>query len=148
MQVSVFDSQSLLSIDADSIGVVCKSVLDLEKQSCDELNVYFVDEKTICEIHQEFFNDPSPTDCISIEIDGPDQSPRHLGEIFISTKAAIDFAKKNNEETYQELTLYLVHGILHLLGYDDLEETLEQKMRLAEKRQMDYLLSNNLLIKK
>lgn len=148
LDIQVEDTQSVLSIDPASISPIVHSVLELEKASCDEVIIHFIEEAELCAVHKQFFNDPSPTDCISIQVDGPDESPRFLGEVFISPKAAIDYLKENEGELYEELTLYLVHGLLHLLDYDDLEDEDRKKMRLAEKRQMDYLKMNHLLLKK
>ncbi len=119
-----------------------------ENEVCDEIIIHFVEEPEICRIHKHFFNDDSPTDCISIQVDEKEVSPRFLGEIFISPKAAFDYLDQKTEGIYQEVSLYLVHGILHLIGYTDKEESEIKKMRLAEKRQMDYLKESNLLIKK
>ena len=148
MDVVVNNSQALLSICIDSIAPIVEAVLQQESEACDEIIIHFVEEPEICKIHKQFFNDDSATDCISIQVDEKDASPRFLGEIFISPKAALDYLDQKKEDAYQELTLYLVHGILHLIGYTDKENKEIQKMRLAEKRQMDYLKERNLLFKK
>lgn len=147
MDIIIEDTQSLVSIEESSVFHIVQAVLSLEQASCDELNIYFVQEAEICEVHAEFFNDPSPTDCISIQIDDPKDSPCFLGEIFISPKAAQDYIKESQGDLYEEITLYLVHGLLHLLGYDDVEEEERQKMRLAEKRHINYLKEHHLLLK-
>ncbi|MCH9632976.1 MAG: Endoribonuclease YbeY [Chlamydiae bacterium] len=146
MDIQVENLQDLLPINNNSVVDVVKGVLNVENKLCDEVMVYFVDEQTICKVHDDHFNDPSPTDCISIQVDNPGSTPCFLGEIFVSPKAAIDYCKSNKGQIYQELTLYLVHGMLHLLGYDDIENDDEAKMRLAEKKSIDYLLKCNKLI--
>lgn len=146
MEIQVENYQDLLEIDVQTVPQIVHSVLHIENVTCDELMVYFVDESTLCELHQKHFNDPSPTDCISIQVDPPNSKPCFLGEIFISPKAAIDFCKEKKDLVYEEITLYLVHGLLHLIGYDDIESEDRKKMRLAEKKCMDYLLSKKNLI--
>ncbi len=149
MNLQIFDEQEDLSIDPTSILPVVESVLHLEDLHTDELAIYFVSEPAICSLHERYFQDPSSTDCISFPMDGRDEvKPHTLGEIFISPKAAIEFTKSSNHPPYREVTLYVVHGLLHLLGYDDIEEEDEKKMRKAEKMHMDALLANNLIIRK
>jgi len=104
--------------------------------------IHFVDKARISELHKVFFNDPTPTDCISFPIDSPNEkSGAHhtLGEIFICPEVAIEYARPKNKDPYAEITLYLIHGILHLAGYDDLKVEDRKKMRAMEKRCMQYL---------
>lgn len=147
MDLQVQSSQEVCEVDFSSVKPLVQSVLDLESTFCSELNIYFVSEEQICELHQDFFDDPSPTDCISIQVDPPGTPFCLLGEIFISPKAAQAAIESYQTTLQEELSLYLVHGLLHLLGYDDLEDQDRAKMRLAEKRHMDYLKKHSLLLK-
>ena len=107
--------------------------------SCDEITLYFVDEKKIGEIHDQFFQDPSPTDCISFPIDDS-----HLGEIFVCPAVAVAYAAKRSADPFEETLLYIVHGILHLIGYDDLDPKGKREMRKMEKRCMRHLKSRGI----
>ncbi len=93
------------------------------------LSVYFVTEKKIQELHDQFFQDPSPTDCISFPMHAP-----HLGEIFICPSVAVSYAKSHKLDPFQEMILYLIHGILHLIGYDDIDPKDRKIMRRMEKK--------------
>ena len=102
---------------------------------CEQIAVFFVTSKELCRLHDEFFDDPSPTDCITFPIDlDPETPDRYLGDIFISPEAALAYPKP-----YEELTLYLVHGLLHLIGYDDMTPAEKKKMRRKEKSCMHRL---------
>lgn len=109
-------------------------VLEHEKVRCDEISVFFVDSQTIAELHGRFFNDPTSTDCITFPIDEIDdgESYRILGEIFVCPKTALDFALRKHKDPFEEVTLYVVHGLLHLLGYDDIEPKARARMRRKE----------------
>ena len=77
------------------------------------VEISVVDDEVICDVHDRFLNDPTPTDVITFPHgDG-------LGEILVS----IDTAKRQAEELHiaplQELFRYMVHGLLHLHGYLD-----------------------------
>lgn len=111
-------------------------VLDFEKAVYQEVSLYFVSAKQISALHQEFFKDPTPTDCISFPIDS-----KMLGEIFVCPRVAIQYAKKAQIDPYQEVALYVIHGLLHLLGYDDLTAPERRIMRKKEKKCMDQCIA-------
>ncbi|MEZ5314806.1 MAG: rRNA maturation RNase YbeY [Chlamydiales bacterium] len=151
MKVFVFDEQSDLSIDPDSVQPIVSQVLVKEKYSTDEVSVHFVTTKMIVELHKKFFRDPSPTDCISFPIDQHQFLGSHvLGEIFICPRTGIEYILKKNSKDqnyYHEITLYLVHGLLHLIGYNDIGEHDRAKMRKAEQKLMTFLIRNQILLK-
>lgn len=151
MEVFVSNKQDFLSIAEKSVSDVAAEVLQLENQMCDELSIYFVTREGISRLHQQYFNDPSPTDCISFPMDDQSESGyKVLGDIFICPETAKEFLAQSNEPTqiaiYQETTLYLVHGLLHLLGYDDINDRDRQDMRNAEQRIMSHLTLRNLFL--
>jgi probable rRNA maturation factor len=74
-----------------------------------EVSVVFVSDKRIAKIHQQFMNERAPTDVITFQ----------HGEIFISTETAKRHARQFGTSFEHELRLYLVHGLLHLAGFDD-----------------------------
>ncbi len=61
------------------------------------------------------------------------------GEIFVSVDTAQTYATRKNLDFSRELALYLVHGYLHLAGFDDLVPAKKQKMRRAEKKALQIL---------
>ena len=95
-----------------------------------DISVAFVTEATICKLHKQFLNNEAPTDVITFPADTHDME--RSGEICISVDEALKYLHVNALE--DELTLYLVHGWLHLAGYDDIEEKDQCKMRSMEKK--------------
>lgn len=149
MIVNVIDQQTALKISIDQVQRLTQQVIKKEGQTCDEVNIYFVDSPTISQLHEQFFDDPSPTDCISFPMDddqGEEIHSRLLGEVFVCPATAISYAAEHEGDTYQELSLYLVHGLLHLMGYDDIEEEDILLMRQAEERHMQNLRSLDLFL--
>jgi probable rRNA maturation factor len=143
MKIVLLDEQSSLEIDKELIEKQVFSILKKEKIKTDELILHFVDKKTIKKLHKKFFNDPTITDCISIPIDAisSTENPHILGEVFICTDVAIDYAKKNNLDPFFENSYYVIHSILHLIGYDDIDEKDREIMRKKENEIIDYLKS-------
>lgn len=142
MIVNIINEQFALDIAIEQVERLVKKVIESEEQTCDEVNVYFVDTPTISQLHEQFFNDSSSTDCISFPMDEEEgEQYRLLGEVFICPATAIDYAAKNQGNAYQETSLYIVHSLLHLMGYDDIEEEDICLMRRAEERHMQKLQS-------
>lgn len=104
-----------------------------------ELSIAFVDDHTIAGIHKQFMDDPTPTDVITFPADPEMES---AGEIIIS----VDHARKRSAELKEpfrrELSLYLVHGWLHLAGYDDRQPSDQSQMRKAESEALALLESS------
>ena len=113
-----------------------------------EIVFHFVSQETISELHSEYFNDPSPTDCITFPVDqnGDNSDGNILGEVFICPKVAIEYGKEHGEDPYCEATLYLIHGLLHLLGYEDTEETPRLQMRQKESECLKHLSKKNVFL--
>lgn len=117
---------------------------------CDEVIIHLITNEKMCDFHLEFFNDPTPTDCISFPLDSPYQTSPPcsvLGEILVCPHAAVVYAKKNHKDPYRETLLYIIHGILHLLGYDDLTPKERMQMRRQERRVLKLLDEKQLSLK-
>jgi len=108
----------------------------------DEFSLHFVTEKEIGHLHADFFDDPSPTDCISLPIDSPfdtSLSWHVLGEVFICPAVAKVYAQKHRQDPYKETLLYVIHGLLHLYGFDDIQPKDRRQMRAKEKQLLKLL---------
>lgn len=98
-----------------------------------DLSIAFLDEKALAQVHADFLGDPSPTDVITFP---GDPAEDFAGEILVSAERALAEAPKYGHCLARELTLYLVHGWLHLAGLDDIEEEDRKAMRAAEEKLM------------
>lgn len=86
-----------------------------------ELSIVFVDDATISEINRRYLNRPGPTNVISFsqtEGDFGHISPLLLGDIVISTERAVSDAEEGNLDVNDEIDFLVIHGLLHLLGYN------------------------------
>lgn len=145
MQVSIYQRQEDLPLNNLQIEDLVKGVFSFLGILTDEIIFNFVSKNEISQIHEEFFNDPSPTDCITFPIDTEYTSDSYsvIGEAFICPAVGIEYAPNN---PYEEVSLYIVHCILHLLGYEDIEEEDQCEMRKEEKRLLSYLSENRLIL--
>ena len=101
-----------------------------------ELSLAFLTDPALARIHADFLSDPTPTDVITFEGNAALAS---AGEICVSVDTASNYAATHDRDFSEELTLYIVHGWLHLAGYDDLKPAKKRLMRAAEKRAMTFL---------
>ena len=104
-----------------------------------ELSVALLGRAQIVDLHARFLNDPTPTDVITF--DG-DPTCDFAGEICVSVDQALEVCQRYGNDFATELTLYLVHGWLHLAGYDDHNPDDIAAMRAAEKRALQWLADN------
>lgn len=144
--IHIINNQSDLLIQEKTITSLVRAVLACEQAVFDEVNLHFIENEQMCQLHATYFNDPSPTDCISFPIDdSSEQGYRVLGDVFVCPKTAIQYTKSKGGSPSEEASLYIVHGLLHLLGYDDIADEDRKLMREAEQRSMVSLKKLNLL---
>ena len=114
-----------------------------------ELSIVFLTDPALAKIHADFMDDPTATDVITFE---GDPAAELAGEICVSADTAARFVglplvgtprlartRALQDAFATELTLYVVHGWLHLSGYDDLRPAKKRRMRTAEKHAMALL---------
>jgi probable rRNA maturation factor len=140
MNIYITNKQQDLSIDKSLIQNIIKKLSLFHKTSFDEVSFHFVSPNKIKSLHQQLFNNPTVTDCITCPIDPPNQKPYCLlGEVFVCPQVAISYAKEHNLDAFEELILYVVHGFLHLIGYDDMNVKDEKLMRKMERESIEHL---------
>lgn len=98
-----------------------------------ELSLVFLTDAALARLHSAFLDDPTTTDVITFE---GNPALGSAGEICVSADTAAAYAQDHGRDFSAELTLYLVHGWLHLAGHDDLEPAKKRAMRRAEARAM------------
>lgn len=115
---------------------------------CDEVSLHFVTVAEITELHRQYFNDPTPTDCISFPMDDPeDIGYRVLGDVFVCPEVARQYVKAHGGDVYRETSLYVIHSLLHLMGYDDIDEEDQRQMRDLEHHYLTLITDQDALLK-
>jgi probable rRNA maturation factor len=101
-----------------------------------ELALVLVDDATLAELHGRFLGDPTPTDVLAFDLgDGPGPA----GEVYVSVERARAVAGRRGLSSAREVCLYVVHGCLHLCGFDDAEDEPRAAMRAAEREVLGAL---------
>ena len=115
-----------------------------------EVSLVFTDSETVQQLNRDYRGVDEPTDVLAFcmlsqkEVDDsfalpPDEVTR-LGEVIISYPQAIEQAREQGHSPERELALLIIHGILHLLGYDHEEPEEEDEMRKREKELLEKCL--------
>lgn len=109
-----------------------------------ELSCLIIDDDKIHEINQEYRNIDRSTDVISFALEDNDQfyvegMPRSLGDIFISYDHAYMQANEYGHSLKREMNFLFTHGLLHLLGYDHMNEEDEKEMLSLQKDILNHL---------
>lgn len=104
-----------------------------------EVSVVLTDDAQIHELNRDYRGVDRPTDVLAFsQLEGRefpcDSAPVTLGDIVISVEMAARQAGEHGHSLQDELDLLTVHGILHLLGYDDQTEEEAEEMRRHERR--------------
>lgn len=101
------------------------------------LSIAVVGDRHIARLHREHLDVAGATDVLSFPLHDLDEALARdllLGEVVVSADTAARVAAERGHPPTFELTLYAVHGVLHLLGYDDHRPADQRRMREAEAR--------------
>lgn len=126
--ITVVNRQTALRISPASVRGLVSFLLNCKQISCQEISVLFIGKRKSGQLHGQFFDDPTPTDCMTFPING-----KFLGECVVCPKVALEV---NPSNPYEETSLYLIHCLLHLIGYDDIDK---KKRAIMDKEQSRLL---------
>jgi probable rRNA maturation factor len=128
-------------VDEGSLRRVAAEVLAQEGVTGEtELSLIITDDEAVRELNRRFRGVDAHTDVLAFGTGAEEhfvtapESPPYLGDVVISYQRALAQAEELGHSAAEELKLLVIHGILHLLGYDHQEETAAQKMREREER--------------
>ena len=150
------DEQSDISVDLEKWSELCRAALGSEGvRGPAEVSLLFVDEETIATLNQQFRGQSGPTDVLSFPIDdeplpagrfpdaggtGPGdlepEIPQLVGDIVICPTVAVRNAADHEVSLDDEMALLVVHGVLHLLGWD---HEVDDEAEAMEAREQELL---------
>ena len=131
IEVEVANTQRTLAVDPSWVAGVVRGALAAEGVRRASISVLFVDDAAIRIINARHLSHDWATDDISFELSEPGE-PILAGELIVSAQMAASTAAELGGEPLPELALYLVHGLLHLCGYDDHSDDDVRAMRRRE----------------
>ncbi|MFQ3591739.1 MAG: rRNA maturation RNase YbeY [Gemmataceae bacterium] len=137
-KIRIASPQEIVELDRGLLREVGRTVLEGEKITQYEISLAFVDDATIHRLNKQFLDHDEPTDVLSFPLSDP--SAKILqGELVIGAEVAHRQATQRGHSVQAELALYVIHGLLHLCGYDDLDERSAALMRQRERHYLKLL---------
>ena len=118
--------------DRTFVRDVVRATLHFGERPGMPVSLLLTDDAEIAALHAEHLDDPTPTDVMSFEVDGG-------AEIVVSVETARRVAKARGHRARAEIALYIVHGLLHTLGHDDVRARDRMRMRAAERVVLERL---------
>jgi probable rRNA maturation factor len=131
-KISIASPQEAVAIDRGRMREVTRAVLTGEDFPDAEISLAFVDNSTIHRLNRQFLQHDEPTDVLSFPL-GEGKGSKLSGELVIGAEVALAQATERGHDVQAELALYVIHGLLHLCGYDDHDEAGAAAMRERER---------------
>lgn len=150
MQIELSNQQEKLMVTQEMedkiIEVLEEAARVHEVNDMAEVSLMLTDDESIHEMNREYRGIDRPTDVLSFALEegeeeeifgGPEENL--LGDIIISVETAVRQAEEYGHSVEREMSFLALHGMLHLLGYDHMEEEERQEMRAQEKAILESL---------
>ena len=135
------ENQSEQSFPAEQLESAARAVLVVSGAPDADLTIVLVDEARIQGLNRDFLGHDAPTDVLSFPADEPDPETgrRYLGDVVISIERAAGQAGERGHAVESEMQLLVVHGVLHLLGYDHAGPGEKDRMWAAQAEVLERL---------
>src|SRR5439155_2238315 len=122
--VVLVSNRQSMDVDEDGLSALAERTLRSEGRRHGELSISFVTSEEMEALHRRFMDEPGPTDVLAFPLDEDDL----LGDVVVCPEVAA----ANNPDVAAEMRLLVVHGVLHLLGYDHEEYSERRAMRAKQ----------------
>ena len=129
------DMEEIADLDNDWLSSTCKKILNDKDQNTATISIILSNDEKLLQLNKQYFQQDIPTDVITFNLEKKGNPVE--GEIYISLNRVSENAIQYKEDIERELKRVIIHGCLHLLGYDD--QTPEGKKTMT--RMEDHYLS-------
>ena len=140
MKIVIKNLQKRIPVNPKRITKAVLKILSQEQiKKSGEITLCFVHDLKIKELNLKYLGKNNPTDVMSFDITQAKDAKKLFADIVISTDRAFDNALTFHTKPLFELYLYVIHGILHILGYDDKSKRDRLFMRKKERQILETL---------
>lgn len=137
-KTSIASPQEIVEIDRKRIREMVQTVLQAEEVADWEISLAFVDNPTIHRLNVRYLQHDEPTDVLTFPL-SEGNAKKLAGEIVIGVEVALAEAEDRGHDVQTELALYVIHGLLHLVGEDDKTPKAAARMRERERHYLKML---------
>lgn len=131
------------SLDEDTIERLVRHVVEAEAASLVHVGVVLSDHDTVRRLNETYLDHDYNTDVISFSLQEEETSDAVEGEVYVDLDTAAERHEEFDTTFEREAYRYVVHGVLHLLGYDDATDEGQKTMRSREDTYLDAVLSSS-----
>ncbi|PSQ95247.1 MAG: rRNA maturation RNase YbeY [Bacteroidetes bacterium SW_9_63_38] len=139
--LSIENDHPSLSLDEVTVDRLIQHVLDEEDASPVHISVVLSDHDTVRRLNVAYLDHDYNTDVLSFSMRDDDASDAVEGEVYVDLDTAQERHEEFDTSFEREAYRYVVHGVLHLIGYDDGTEEGQDAMRALEDQYLDAVLS-------
>lgn len=132
--IEVVNHQPPRQVRPDSVVALALQVIHEEQLPLQSLSIIFVNDAFLRKLHSDYLDDDSVTDIMTFNLGSKSEIE---GELYISVDRATAHAAEFKVSLAEELTRLVIHGLLHLKGYDDQTAAERQVMRRREQHYLD-----------
>ncbi len=137
-KISLHTPQDLVEVDRARMREIARAVLEGEAVADYEISLAFVDNSTIHRLNKQYLDHDEPTDVLTFPYSNSG-AKKLEGELILGVEVAKEQAAERGHDVQIELALYVIHGLLHLCGFDDKSPQDEAEMRGRERHYLAQL---------
>jgi len=137
MKIQIKNRQSKIKVDRCRLRKIISSLLRELHVSDKEISLMLVDDPTIRKLNKDYLNRDKPTNVLSFSMQEGDHGnihPEILGDVVVSLETAQREALQGHLTTEQAIVFLIIHGLLHLLGYQHENTTRYQTQKMKKKK--------------
>ena len=139
MKIVLKSLQKIIKINNSSLKKLIEEICKFLNLDNFCISFVFVDSQFIRKLNKKYLGKDSPTDVLAFDLKDRLTSLNLLGEIFISVEEAKRNSKIFSTDIREELLLYIIHGLLHLIGFKDKTTSQRMRMRKKEREVLSYI---------
>jgi probable rRNA maturation factor len=136
-QIFVANAHPTLEVDPERVTAVASQVLTEENRRGAGVNVILATDTDLRNMNSQYLGQNRPTDVLAFSMGGNEHPPEEeqvMGEVYISLDRAQQQAREYQVTLEEEVDRLVIHGLLHLCGYDHEEDEEAQQMKAKEER--------------